>query len=342
MSPLAAVAPPAACGTLGGVAPGWRLLDSDDSDDESLSNDDSEVEDLDDIIKDKEPEQMPDADYDKKDPPMAVGAVYSDIPSFKLALATHSMKHEYHYNIEASDTGRYRATCTAQNDGCPWRIHASTLKDGVTIKIKRNPFSHQCQSARRDCRPYLAVDSTFLTGRFRGQLCISCAVDGDNWMYLVAVGVIDSETNENWVWFMGRLKEAIGSPPGLTFSTDCGQAEMNRVSEVFPEAEHRKCMYHLVQNFKKRYSGKVFYEHLWASAYSWSPYMFDKHYQAMAAAKAEAMKYLQDTHKKLWTRSQFGTASKVDYVTNNLAESFNNWIKVEKQKHLDDLMDTIK
>jgi hypothetical protein len=102
---------------------------SDDSDDESLSDDDdSEVEDLDDIIKDKEPEQMPNADYDKKDPPMVVGTVYSNITSFKLALATHSVKHEYHYNIEASDTGRYRATC-------PWRIHASTLKDGVTVKV---------------------------------------------------------------------------------------------------------------------------------------------------------------------------------------------------------------
>ena len=47
----------------------------------------------------------------------------------------------------------------------------------------------------RGCRPYLAVDSTFLTGRFRGQLCIACAVDGHNWIYPVAVGVIDSETN---------------------------------------------------------------------------------------------------------------------------------------------------
>ena len=62
------------------------------------------------------------------------------------------------------------------------------------------------------CRPYLAVDSTFLTGRFRGQLCVACAVDGHNWMYPVAVGVIDSETNDNWIWFMERLKEAIGTP----------------------------------------------------------------------------------------------------------------------------------
>ena len=177
----------------------------------------------------------------------------------------------------------------------------------------------------RGCRPYLAVDNTFLNGKFKGQLCVACTVDGHNWMYPVAVGVIDSETNENWVWFMERLKEAIGTPVGLTFSTDCGQAVMNGVSEVFSEAKHRECMYHLVQNFKKRYSGEVFYKHLWQSAYSWNPYMFEKHYQAMAEYKPKAMKYLQETHKKLWTRSQFSTLSKVDYITNNLAEAFNNW-----------------
>jgi len=66
----------------------------------------------------------------------------------------------------------------------------------------------------------------------------------------------------------GEFEEAIGTPVGLTFSTDCGQAVMNGVSEVFPQAEHRECMYHLVQNFKKRYNGQIFYDHLWASAYS--------------------------------------------------------------------------
>ena len=124
-------------------------------------------------------------------------------------------------------------------------------------------------------------------------MCIACVVDGRIWMYPVAVGVIDSETNENWVWFMERLKEAIGTPDGLTFNIDCGQVVMKGVSDVLPTAENRECMYHLVHNFKKRYSGKVFDEHLWASSYSWSPYIFEKHYQAMAAAKPEAIKYLQ-------------------------------------------------
>lgn len=53
------------------------------------------------------------------------------------------------------------------------------------------------------------------------------------WMYPVVVGVIDFETTENWVWFMERLKQAIGTPPG-TFSTNAGQAVMSSVQTVFP------------------------------------------------------------------------------------------------------------
>jgi hypothetical protein len=38
----------------------------------------------------------------------------------------------------------------------------------------------------------------------------------------------------------------------------------------------------------------------------------------------------------LWSRSQFSTYSKVDYETNNLAESFNNWVKQYKGLNLAD------
>ena len=93
-------------------------------------------------------------------------------------------------------------------------------------------------------------------------------------MYLVAVGVIDSETNENRIWFMQRLRDAIGSPVGLAICTDAGQGVMAGVKEVFPNGEHRECMVHLVSNFKKRYSGKIFEDHLWPAAYSLSPYFF--------------------------------------------------------------------
>jgi hypothetical protein len=32
----------------------------------------------------------------------------------------------------------------------------------------------------RGCRPYLSIDSTFLTGMFKGQLAAACVIDGHN------------------------------------------------------------------------------------------------------------------------------------------------------------------
>ena len=86
------------------------------------------------MVKDKEPEHMPDVDYDKKDP-ISVGTVYSDMDVFKIALATHVVKHEFNYDIEKSDIGRYRVNCSQQSEGYSWRLHASTLRDGHTIKV---------------------------------------------------------------------------------------------------------------------------------------------------------------------------------------------------------------
>ena len=62
------------------------------------------------------------------------------------------------------------------------------------------------------CRPYLAVDATHLTGRWRGQLVAASAVDGHNWLFPVAFGVVEAESEESWVWFLQQLRNIIGTP----------------------------------------------------------------------------------------------------------------------------------
>jgi len=74
--------------------------------------------------------------YDKEDPLMDVGSTYMNMSEFKLALSYYAIKHEFEFNIEKSDPGRYRVYCSRKvQDGCRWRLHASTMDDKVSIKV---------------------------------------------------------------------------------------------------------------------------------------------------------------------------------------------------------------
>ena len=47
------------------------------------------------------------------------------------------------------------------------------------------------------CRPFLGVDSTHLTEKWKGQLASATSIDGHNWMFPVCYGVFGSETTKN-------------------------------------------------------------------------------------------------------------------------------------------------
>ncbi|GKC12542.1 putative reverse transcriptase domain-containing protein, partial [Tanacetum coccineum] len=53
--------------------------------------------------------------------------------------------------------------------------------------------------------------------RFNGVLAAAIGIDGNNGLFPIAYGVLESENGNSWTWFLESLKKAIGTPDGLFF-----------------------------------------------------------------------------------------------------------------------------
>jgi transposase-like protein len=143
-------------------------------------------------------------------------------------------------------------------------------------------------------------------------------------MYLVAFGFFYSETHENWTWFMIHIWRAIGNLPLLAVSTDACRGLEKTGKDVLPYTAQRECFRHMMQNYVKRFSGGV--EHMYPTTRAYRKVVHD-HHLAIFREKPDVCYWLDTYHSLLWYRSGFNPEIKYDYVTNNITESFNNWIK---------------
>ncbi|KAH9655138.1 SWIM-type domain-containing protein [Citrus sinensis] len=102
-------------------------------------------------------------------------------------------------------------------------------------------------------RPVIAVDGTHLKGLYRGTMFVATCPDGNNQLYPLAIGVMDSENNDAWEWFMTKLHGVIGDMPELVFISDRCTAIKRAVLKVFRSAAHGVCFYHVKGNVKSKF-----------------------------------------------------------------------------------------
>ena len=89
-----------------------------------------------------------------------------------------------------------------------------------------------------------------------------CGIDGQNWLYPVAYGVMDAELTETWTSFIEILQQVTGRPIDLVIHTYGCKRLKSASNSVFVGVQHKECMRHLSTYVLKKSKGPLFDDNL--------------------------------------------------------------------------------
>ncbi|MQL92850.1 hypothetical protein Taro_025486 [Colocasia esculenta] len=107
------------------------------------------------------------------------------------------------------------------------------------------------------CRPMHFLDGTHIKQhRVQGVILAASALNGNNELFTVAYSIANSETYDNWVWFLQNLKKALLSDRRIAFLSDRRKGLKESIPDIFPNDHHGYYFQHIMQNFNDQCAEK--------------------------------------------------------------------------------------
>ena len=117
-----------------------------------------------------------------------------------------------------------------------------------------------CVSAFSNSTGVLGLDACHLKTPHGGVLLVLTILDGNGQIIPGSLGIAESENVHTWKWFLSLVKTAFHIEDdrcGLVFLSDREKGLDDGLKELFPNAAHSFCVYHIEKNVKVRYKTTV-------------------------------------------------------------------------------------
>ncbi|XP_013689379.2 uncharacterized protein LOC106393193 [Brassica napus] len=126
------------------------------------------------------------------------------------------------YGCEISDSLAWDSREYAVNAvrGIPEESYGKIPKYLHMLREANPVFGQSIRGFSKVMRRVIVVDGTFLKSKFKGVLLVATAIDGNSNLYPIAFGIVDSENEQSWEWFMRQLKVVVADDNGLAFISD--------------------------------------------------------------------------------------------------------------------------
>ncbi|XP_020410860.1 uncharacterized protein LOC109946689 [Prunus persica] len=190
-------------------------------------------------------------------------------------------------------------------------------------------------------RPVIALDGTFLKGKYRGTLFVATCKDGNNHTYPVAFGVGDSENDASWNWFLTKLRGAIGDINDLVFISDRHESIRKAISTIFPDAHHGACIFHISQNLKSHFKHERAHSLYFKAAKAYLVHEFDRLMVQIFNVDSKVGDYLNSAGYEKWAHAHFN-GKRYNLMTTNIAECLNSITRDARKLPITNFMEYLR
>lgn len=180
-------------------------------------------------------------------------------------------------------------------------------------------------------RKVIAIDGTYLYGKYGGVVLSTVAQDIENHIFPITFCVINKENDAYWTFFFQKLKSIVEDEPDLCVISDRHISIANAFSRVNSRAYHELCMRHLAENLHvNQHCGEHLYL-FYAMAKEYSFDEFRKNFKELKYNFPKAAHVLENVlgFEKL-SRAHF-LGNRYDVMTTNIAESLNSILMDERE-----------
>lgn len=163
-------------------------------------------------------------------------------------------------------------------------------------------------------------------------------------IYPIAFAIVSTENGDNWVWFLRKLKGILNGRT-TTFISDRGTGLLHAVPLVFPEHYHSYCYFHMKGNIPvskndRRYSAAV-------SMFKYAYYALTEQGFLTAVKNMriynlkKMITWMDGIAHENWATYAF-KGMRYGEKCSNVAESYNSWVKTDKDLPLCVLADQLR
>ncbi|WJX85655.1 hypothetical protein P8452_68073 [Trifolium repens] len=178
------------------------------------------------------------------------------------------------------------------------------------------------------CRPLLELDRAHLKGKYLGSILCAAAVDADDALFPLAIAIVDTESDENWMWFMSELRKLLGvntdNMPRLTILSERQRGMAEAVETHFPSASHGFCLRYVSENFRDTFKNTKLVNIFWNAVYALTAAEFESKITEMIEVSQDVISWFQQFPPYLWAVAYFDGV-RYGHFTLGVTELLYNW-----------------